>query len=671
MAITTLNIFLPLLSFLSLFPILTAQQHPDYSNATCFDDKGTYSNRSAYHTNLNTLLSNFTTNTETDYGFYNFSHGQNPDTVYASGLCRGDVQPDVCRSCLKNATNLLPQQCPNQKEAFLYYDLCIFQYSSRSMFRIYQDPDFFQAINNQENAADADQYTDALNRLMEALKTRAAGGGPNRKVAAGNASFSFQTVYGLAQCTPDLSEQDCDECLVKAISDIPLCCQNKVGGRVFKRNCNLRFEKVRFYDPTVIDPIQLPPPPSASPSTNTSSSQGPPGPPNVPTGEGKNKRSRIAIIIVAVVTGAFIALLILTLVYLCVRKSKKTIENEAEIIIKDDEEIRPAESLQFDFETIRLATDNFSIANKLGQGGFGPVYKGKLRNGQEVAVKRLSMDSGQGYLEFKNEVLLMAKLQHRNLVRLLGFCLDGTERLLVYEFLPNRSLDYMLFDPIQRTHLHWEVRYKIIVGIARGILYLHDDSRLRIIHRDLKASNILLDKELNPKIADFGMARLFDLDQTQSNTSRIVGTYGYMAPEYAMQGQISTKSDVFSFGILVLEIISGQKNSSVIDEENIQDLLSFVWKNWREGTVSNIVNPVMSNGSRDEIMRSIHIALLCVQENAVERPTMASVELMLNSYSLSLPSPSRPPCLMNYSSTVEIMQSSNKGEQVLNSTQEA
>ncbi|KAI9127582.1 hypothetical protein K1719_000575 [Acacia pycnantha] len=655
---TTVAIFQALLSFLCYLLILTTQQeeqHPDTVYPNCFKDRGTYTNTSAYHDNLKTLLSNFTSNTKDDYGFYNYSYGQNPDTVYASGLCRGDVKRDVCRSCLKNATRLLPQNCPNQKEAFLYYDLCIFQYSSSSMFGIYVDPDFYYAFNNPESAADADQYTDALDRLIQVLKTKAADGGSHRKVAAGNSSTlsSGQTVHGLAQCTPDLTKQECDDCLVKAISDIPLCCQNKVGGRVIKRNCNLRFEKVRFYNPTVIDPIQVPLPPS----TDNSPSQG------------KSNRSRI-IIIVAVVIGAFSVLLILILIYFVFRKSKKAIDNEAEK--KDEEEIKPADSLQFDFETIRVATDNFSIANKLGQGGYGSVYKGNLHNGQEVAVKRLSMNSGQGDLEFKNEVLLMAKLQHRNLVRLLGFCLEGIERLLIYEYLPNRSLDYVLFDPIQRTHLNWEVRYKIIVGIARGILYLHEDSRLRIIHRDLKASNILLDKELNPKIADFGMARLFDVDQTQSNTSKVVGTYGYMAPEYALHGQISTKLDVFSFGILVLEIISGQNNSNVIDEENIQDLLSFVWKNWREVTTSNIVDPVISSGSRDEITRCIHIALLCVQENAGDRPTMASVELMLNSYSSSLPLPSRPPCLMNFSSTLEIQpREENEGEQVRNSAQEA
>ncbi|XP_060193120.1 cysteine-rich receptor-like protein kinase 10 isoform X3 [Lycium barbarum] len=303
-----------------------------------------------------------------------------------------------------------------------------------------------------------------------------------------------------------------------------------------------------------------------------------------------------------------------------------------------------AESLQYDFSTIEAATDNFSNANKLGQGGFGPVYKGKLPNGQEVAVKRLSADSGQGNLEFKNEVLLVARLQHRNLVRLLGFCLDGTERLLVYEFVPNASLDHFLFDSVKCKQLDWERRSKIIGGIARGILYLHEDSRLRIIHRDLKASNILLDAEMNPKISDFGMARLFTLDETQGNTSRIVGTYGYMAPEYAMHGQFSVKSDVFSFGVLVLEILSGQKNTSFRNGESVKDLLSYAWSNWRNGTAINFIDPMLrgTSGLVRDIMRYIHIALLCVQENVADRPTMAAVVLMISSLSMSLPVPSGP-----------------------------
>ncbi|XP_062106206.1 G-type lectin S-receptor-like serine/threonine-protein kinase At4g03230 isoform X2 [Humulus lupulus] len=175
-------------------------------------------------------------------------------------------------------------------------------------------------------------------------------------------------------------------------------------------------------------------------------------------------------------------------------------------------------------ESILVATDNFSDTNKLGQGGFGPVYKGKFQGGQEIAIKRLSSASGQGLEEFKNEVMLIAKLQHRNLVRLLGYCVEAEEKLLLYEYMPNKSLDTFIFDGTLCVLLNWQLRFDIILGIAKGLLYLHHDSRLRIIHRDLKTSNVLLDVEMNPKISDFGLARIFGGKQTEATTGRVVGT---------------------------------------------------------------------------------------------------------------------------------------------------
>ncbi|CAI9087669.1 OLC1v1021801C2 [Oldenlandia corymbosa var. corymbosa] len=222
----------------------------------------------------------------------------------------------------------------------------------------------------------------------------------------------------------------------------------------------------------------------------------------------------------------------------------------------------------FSFSSVVAATNNFSDRNKLGQGGFGLVYKGELPGGQNIAVKRLSGKSGQGLEEFKTEITLIAKLQHRNLVRLLGCCIDGDEKLLLYEYMPNKSLDSFLFDPVKQKQLGWRTRFRIIEGIARGLLYLHRDSRLRIIHRDLKASNILLDEEMNPKISDFGMARIFGGNQNEASTNRVVGTYGYMAPEYAMEGLFSVKTDVYSFGILLLEIVTGRRNIGFRSTDN-------------------------------------------------------------------------------------------------------
>ncbi|XP_035542073.1 G-type lectin S-receptor-like serine/threonine-protein kinase At1g11330 [Juglans regia] len=215
----------------------------------------------------------------------------------------------------------------------------------------------------------------------------------------------------------------------------------------------------------------------------------------------------------------------------------------------------------FSYESVSAATNNFSNANKLGEGGFGPVYKGKSLKGQEIAVKMLSNRSTQGLDEFMNETTLIAKLQHKHLVRLLGCCMEGDKKILIYEYMPNKSLDFYLFDPTKKKMLDWGTRIHIINGIAQGLLYLHQYSRLRIIHRDMKPSNILLDGEMNPKISDFGMARIVGDNEAQANTNRVVGTHGYMSPEYVMEGLYSIKSDVFSFGILLLEVVSGEKNT--------------------------------------------------------------------------------------------------------------
>nr|XP_043620389.1 cysteine-rich receptor-like protein kinase 29 [Erigeron canadensis] len=629
-----------ILLFLIIVNQLTISVCQDIRSAC--DSIANFTINGTYHRNLNNALSSLTSDTSIRYGFYNRSAGQSPDQANAIGLCRGDIEPNDCRSCINQAITTLRDICPNQKSAIVWYVTCMLRYSNVTILGN-SDESRVRWKANGNNASNVDQFNQGLRRLFDQLTNEAARGGSLRKYAA-NATNGpgFSTIYGYMQCTPDLSEVQCYNCLGSAIRYIPDCCDGRRGVRVYYPSCNLRYEIYRFLDNTVSIVPPLPPPPDES---------SPPPPPVSPSGDDSNTRTTI--VVIAIVVTVSVVMLAVVFVCIFVRRKRKLPQN----LVHEDsdiDEISTTESLQYEFAVIRAATNDFSDSNKLGQGGFGLVYKGKLQNGQEIAVKRLSRDSGQGEQEFKNEVLLLSRLQHRNLVRLLGFSLKGSERLLMYEFVQNASLDHFVFDPSKRKTLDWERRYKIIGGIARGLMYLHEDARLKIIHRDLKASNVLLDGQMNPKIADFGMARLFTTEETQANTSRIVGTYGYMAPEYAMHGQFSVKSDVFSFGVLILEIVTGQKNHTFQNGIMVEDLLSYAWKSWRDGKASSLVDPTLCTSSLRDMLRCIHIGLLCVQEELNKRPTMASVILMLSSFSLTLPVPSEPAFFMHTSTNPEM-----------------
>ncbi|PUZ48909.1 hypothetical protein GQ55_7G283500 [Panicum hallii var. hallii] len=281
----------------------------------------------------------------------------------------------------------------------------------------------------------------------------------------------------------------------------------------------------------------------------------------------------------------------------------------------------------FSYSELRSATENFSSSNLLGEGGYGSVYKGNLTDGRVVAVKQLSETSHQGKTQFATEIETISRVQHRNLVKLYGCCLEGNKPLLVYEYLENGSLDKALFGS-GGLNLDWSTRFEICLGIARGLAYLHEESSIRVVHRDIKASNVLLDANLNPKISDFGLAKLYDDKKTHVST-KVAGTFGYLAPEYAMRGHMTEKVDVFAFGVVVLETLAGRSNFDNTLEEDKIYILEWVWQLYEENHPLDMVDPKLANFNSNEVLRAIHVALLCTQGSPHQRPSMSRAVSML------------------------------------------
>ncbi|KAK3428403.1 hypothetical protein EUGRSUZ_F04443 [Eucalyptus grandis] len=329
-------------------------------------------------------------------------------------------------------------------------------------------------------------------------------------------------------------------------------------------------------------------------------------------------------LIVGVATGVGVVGLVAVLLvfYVVQRRRMARMIEDQEFLGMD------ARPYTFSYAELKAATDDFNPNNKLGEGGFGPVFKGTLNDGRVIAVKQLSVTSHQGKNQFMTEIATISAVQHRNLVKLYGCCIDVDNRLLVYEYLENKSLDQAMFG--QRTlNLDWATRFDICLGIARGLAYLHEESRLRIVHRDVKASNILLDSDLTPKISDFGLAKLYDDKKTHIST-RVAGTIGYLAPEYAMRGHLTEKADVFAFGVVALEVISGRSNSDPSLEEEKIYLLEWAWNLHETNRVVELVDSRLSEFDEEEAKRMVAIALLCTQTSPAPRPPMSRVVAMLS-----------------------------------------
>ncbi|KAJ3687372.1 hypothetical protein LUZ61_016536 [Rhynchospora tenuis] len=633
----------------------------------CQEDWGFYEAGSTYYSNLKQLVTSLASNASKSGGFYRDTVGVgSPDQINGLIMCYADATQSDCHDCLETAANEVANLsiCEYRKTAATHYNACLLHYSDQNFISIAQNflPYCLQKMPDANTAGPDFLNSSSVQSLISSMTTDASN--MEQKYASNKTIYSAnQTMYGLVQCTRDLIADECTKCVesyVAFANGSKPNCSDQLGARIMGPNCYIRYELDSFNVATYTVPLPSPPPLSPPSVPPLSPPSVPPVPPPVPAGSPSKKSippvpppvlagspssisiGTITTVAVSVTGGLLLISAILIFLWRRKQRRKNGTENEdlSTIYLQEGNVetnhveliLNPSAEYQvFDLDTLRKATYNFSDKNKLGQGGFGPVYKGTLPNGEEVAVKRLSGSSAQGLRELRNEVELLAKLKHKNLVQLLGCCIQNKEHILCYEFLPNGSLDKILFakDPLKQSELSWKVRYKIIEGIGRGLHYLHEESRLKIIHRDLKASNILLDRDMSPKISDFGLARFFGEDQTHIDTSIIAGTFGYMAPEYVLHGNFSVKSDVYSFGVLLLEIVTGQKNSSFAGSGRSSNLISYAWQHWKNNTVDELKDPTLDDVYLEEITNCVNIALLCVQEEPTMRPNMALVNRML------------------------------------------
>ncbi|KAI8534434.1 hypothetical protein RHMOL_Rhmol10G0089300 [Rhododendron molle] len=603
----------------------------------CTTATPTYSPNSTFSATLTTALTALQTTAATT-GFATTT-ATNPTTntsVTALALCRSSISPPDCQTCVAAAALGIRRECPNNTAAQVWYTYCMLRYSPVN-FVNQSDTSIAFLIYDTRDAPDESSYDLKVNLLIRNL-SYAAGASGNRSAVGRTTLVGSLNIYGYVDCTRDIDRGDCTSCLLTATDWIPSCCLGKWAGWIATPTCNIQFNMDPVHKDWINNPQEIDTDiASPAPEVGLAGDEG-----GLGGGRGGGKERSVVVGVGVSFAGIVVVVVVVVVIWWRrrVERGKNAEEmEENSMMMSEDMGVR---SLLYDLEVLVAATDNFSPANRIGGGGFGSVYRGKILGGEEIAVKKLKAGSTQGIEEFSNEVRLLLKMQHRNLVRLLGCFIQGEEMMLVYEYLPNKSLDYFLFDKSKSALLDWTKRFNIIKGVARGLLYLHEDSQLRIIHRDIKASNILLDERMNPKISDFGLARLFnDDEQSRVRTRRIMGTFGYMAPEYAIRGMVSTKSDVFSFGVFMLETISGRKNFDIKLDDERKQLLNFTMRLEQEGRLMELVDVTLGSFPRNDVLRCIRIGLLCCQESVQDRPTMSSALIMLTDNLVTLPAAGR------------------------------
>ncbi|BAT88159.1 hypothetical protein LR48_Vigan09g144200 [Vigna angularis] len=525
------------------------------------------------------------------------------DPVYAMFQCRNYLSDTDCAACLSAAVTKIRNCSAGANGARVVYDGCFLRYESN---------DFFDQIFSRSSILCGNQTADGstdfgavgeqvlIDLRIGTPKIRGYFAATKTKVAGG-------AIYAFAQCAETLSQDTCLDCLSVEQSSIQGCLPS-TEGRAFDPGCFMRYSETPFFaDNQTID---------ISPFLK----QG---------GGGGGGSSKKWIIIGGCVGGALLVVILISLFPWHKRsQSPKRVPTNN---VLGASELKGA--TKFKYSELKAATRNFSEKNILGEGGFGAVYKGTMKNGKVVAVKKLfSGNSSEIDDNFESEVTLVSNVHHRNLVRLLGCCSKGQEKILVYEYMANNSLDKFLFGN-RKGSLNWKQRYEIVLGTARGLAYLHEEFYVSIIHRDIKSGNVLLDGQLQPKISDFGLVKLLPGDQSHLRT-KVAGTLGYTAPEYVLHGQLSKKADTYSYGIVVLEIVSGQRCTDVKSVDGSHEyLLRRAWDLYEKGMELELVDKSLGPNSYDieELKKVIGIALLCTQPSAGMRPAMSEVVVLLSS----------------------------------------
>ncbi|KAL2333162.1 hypothetical protein Fmac_014375 [Flemingia macrophylla] len=558
------------------------------------------SNLRSFKENINGTLSDLRgqiSNESAQFGTAEQARGE--VVTYAMFQCRNYLSKNDCLACFDTASTQI-RNCSAGNGARVIYDGCFLRYESEQFYD--QTNELGRGLLCGNSSSVAPNFETIGRQALTNLETATPKIKGFYAATKTDVVVNGTAIYAIAQCVETTTEDKCLSCMQVAYNNLQSCFPN-TDGRAFDAGCFMRYSTTPFFaDNQTIDIT-----------------------PYLKQGGSSKKWG-----IIGGVVGGVVLILLALFAWRWFRKPERVPRGN---ILGATELKGP---VNYKYKDLKSATKNFKAENKLGEGGFGDVYKGTLKNGKVVAVKKLVLGkSSKMEDDFEGEVKLISNVHHRNLVRLLGCCSKGQERILVYEYMANSSLDKFLFGN-KKSSLNWKQRYDIILGTARGLAYLHEEFYVSIIHRDIKTSNILLDDDFQPKIADFGLARLLPDDRSHLST-KFAGTLGYTAPEYAMHGQLSEKADAYSYGIVVLEIISGQKSTDVKgDEDNREYLLQRTWNLHERGLHMDLVDKDINPNEYDaeDVKKIIEIALLCTQAAPATRPTMSEVVMLLKSKTL-------------------------------------